>query len=393
MRHIQTRESAIEELLSAAEAGDLETVGSILDGRMLIDVNAGQWSPRRLALGAREHWPRWGAEAGYSALHCAAAAGHAAVCARLLERGARPGATSRRGASPLMLACYGGHVETVECLLAYMGATLPPAAVDINAMMFDIVSDGPGPSALHLAAACASDSERGAAVVAALLRAGAAAHPAGVLRALPPGSSRDPLGLLSPLHLAAAHHNSAATRMLVAAGAWAQHAGPTGETALGLAQRAGLSPPRPGVGASQRESAQGRQAGWQVKAGSRQALARAATLRELRWLPAVRTLWCVVAGAEPCPLEPCPLRRLTRDALRLVCAAVVAAHYPSSKAGADAATGEGGAEAGGRAAEESSESSHEEGACERHAHQDGASINGLLFQCQLAGEPDDRAVW
>ena len=100
-----------------------------------------------------------------------------------------------------MLACYGGHVETVECLLAYMGATLPPAAVDINAMMFDIVSDGPGPSALHLAAACASDSERGAAVVAALLRAGAAAHPAGVLRALPPGSSRDPLGLLSMQHL------------------------------------------------------------------------------------------------------------------------------------------------------------------------------------------------
>ena len=197
--HIKTRECAIEELLSAAEAGDLETIGTILDGKMFIDVNAEQWSPRRLALDAQEHWPRWSAEAGYSALHCAAAAGHASVCARLIERGAQPHSTSRRGATPLMLACYGGHLETVECLLAYLrDDTVTPCTIDapescgtaLDAMMHGVIADGArGPSALHLACACTSDPQRSAAVVAALLCAGGAAHPAGVLRTLPPASS------------------------------------------------------------------------------------------------------------------------------------------------------------------------------------------------------------
>ena len=78
--------------------------------------------------------------------------------------------------------------------------------------------------------------------------------------------------------------------------------------------------------------------------------ARAQTLRELRWLPAVRTLWCVVAGAEASgPRGACPLRKLTRDALRLVCAAVVAAHLPEAE-GVDEpeeACGPGRAERGG----------------------------------------------
>jgi hypothetical protein len=197
--HIKTRECAIEELLSAAEAGDLETIGTILDGKMFIDVNAEQWSPRRLALDAQEHWPRWSAEAGYSALHCAAAAGHASVCARLIERGAQPHSTSRRGATPLMLACYGGHLETVECLLAYLrDDTVTPCTIDapescgtaLDAMMHGVIADGArGPSALHLACACTGDPQRSAAVVAALLCAGGAAHPAGVLRTLPPASS------------------------------------------------------------------------------------------------------------------------------------------------------------------------------------------------------------
>ena len=399
--HIKTRECAIEELLSAAEAGDLETIGSILDGKMFIDVNAGQWSPRRLALEAIEHWPRWSAEAGYSALHCAAAAGHTAVCARLIERGATPHSTSRRGATPLMLACYGGHFETVECLIAHLREGTVPGGCGtaLDAMMHGVISDGtPGPSALHLACACTSDPQRGAAVVAALLRAGAAAHPAGVLRTLPPGSSYAPpdhqdtgyifsllrlqpatsstdpgqytcslrvapLGLLSPLHLAAAHHNAAAVRHLIAAGAWAQHAGPTGETAHGLAQRQGASMSTPllipGAGAAEGASE-----------------ARAETLRELRWLPAVRTLWCVVAGAEPSGTrEPCPLRKLTRDALRLVCAAVVAAHFPEEEE--DVAEAEEGGEAGG----------------ENDAPKDGAAaIDRLLMGCQLTGEDEAGAV-
>ena len=375
--HIKTRECAVEELLSAAEAGDLETIGGILDGKMFIDVNAGQWSPRRLALNAQEHWPRWSAEAGYSALHCAAAAGHAAVCARLIERGATPHSTSRRGATPLMLACYGGHLETVECLLAHLREDKAPGGCGaaLDAMMQGVIADGNlGPSALHLACASSAEPQRSAAVVAALLRAGAAAHPAGVLRTLPPGSSYAPrereassgphtfsllrvvpptpgggsspkytcslrvapLGLLSPLHLAATKHNAAAVRHLVAAGAWVQHAGPTGETALELAQRHATE------GAAARVLAPAAAPG-----GASEALTEACaqTLRELRWLPAVRTLWCVVAGAEPSGARgACPLRKLTRDALRLVCAAVVAAHLPEEP---EEACGPGRAEHGG----------------------------------------------
>ena len=81
--------------------------------------------------------------------------------------------------------------------------------------------------------------------------------------------------------------------------------------------------------------------------------ARAQTLRELRWIPAVRTLWCVVAGAEASGARgACPLRKLTRDALRLVCAAVVAAHLPEAEGVDEAqepeeACGPGGAEHGG----------------------------------------------
>ena len=402
--HIKTRECAVEELLSAAEAGDLETIGGILDGKMFIDVNAGQWSPRRLALDAQEHWPRWSAEAGYSALHCAAAAGHAAVCARLIERGATPHSTSRRGATPLMLACYGGHLETVECLLAHLREDKAPGgcgAALVDAMMHGVIADGdPGPSALHLACASSAEPQRSAAVVAALLRAGAAAHPAGVLRTLRPGSSYAPrereastgpytfsllravpptpgggsspkyacslrvapLGLLSPLHLAAAKHNAAAVRHLVAAGAWVQHAGPTGETALELAQRHAAT-----EGAAARVLAPAVAAG-----GASEALmeARAQTLRELRWLPAVRTLWCVVAGAEASGARgACPLRKLTRDALRLVCAAVVAAHVPEAE-GVDEA----------EEPEEACGPGHAE-----HGGEDGRAvpIDRLLMGCQL----------
>ena len=102
--------------------------------------------------------------------------------------------------------------------------------------------------------------------------------------------------------------------------------------------------------------------------------ARSETLRELRWLPAVRTLWCVVAGAEPsCAREPCPLRKLTRDALRLVCAAVVAAHFPEEEE--DVAEAEEGGEAGG----------------EKQAPKDGLAIDRLLMGCQLTGADDPRA--
>ena len=98
--------------------------------------------------------------------------------------------------------------------------------------------------------------------------------------------------------------------------------------------------------------------------------ARAQTLRELRWIPAVRTLWRVVAGAEASGARgACPLRKLTRDALRLVCAAVVAAHVPEAE-GVDEA----------EEPEEACGPGHAE-----HGGEDGRAvpIDRLLMGCQL----------
>ena len=61
--------------------------------------------------------PSEGALNGSTALHAAAATGHAAVVEALLEAGANPQAAGRTGASPLQLAAAMGHVAAVRALV------------------------------------------------------------------------------------------------------------------------------------------------------------------------------------------------------------------------------------------------------------------------------------
>lgn len=67
------------------------------------------------------------AEDGTTALHAAAATGHAAAVTLLLDAGADPQATGRNGATPLHLAAAMGHAAAVAALLRG-GATLVDAA-------------------------------------------------------------------------------------------------------------------------------------------------------------------------------------------------------------------------------------------------------------------------
>ena len=339
-RHAKTRECAIEELLTAAEKGLHDEMQNILDGVVpdgaappfLLDPSATQWSARRLAMNIRTFWPRWGAEAEYTALHCSAATGRLSVCALLLEHGANPNARSRHGVTPLMLAAFGGHVAVVELLLR--------RGAEPDAAMHGIVPDhSDGPCVLHLACACQEggvtrqEHERSAAIVGILLGAGAPAHPR--CTPLAPSPGLDPLEMLSPLHLAAANHNAEAVRLLIAEGAWVQHPSPMGLSALGLA-RYGCSDPRcASILLSLRDSPSSQP--WHC----RHVWSGAATVRELCWVPAVRTLWCSIAASpttDPGSVatltargeakDDAPIRLLTPDALRLVCQAVVMEHAP-----------------------------------------------------------------
>lgn len=63
---------------------------------------------------------------GASALHLAAKNGHSEVCHELLEAEAVIEATDSGGWTPLIWACYKGHVSTVECLISKGGG-------DVNA--------------------------------------------------------------------------------------------------------------------------------------------------------------------------------------------------------------------------------------------------------------------
>lgn len=54
---------------------------------------------------------------GKDALHAASQMGHAEVLQLLLDAGGDPNRPADDGATPLLVACYGGHVRVVEMLL------------------------------------------------------------------------------------------------------------------------------------------------------------------------------------------------------------------------------------------------------------------------------------
>ncbi len=85
-------------LLAAARSGQVEAVDVLLDAGANVD--------------AQETWN------GQSALMWAAAEGHAAVVARLIERGADINVRSNSGASALLFAARKGDMAAVETLLA-----------------------------------------------------------------------------------------------------------------------------------------------------------------------------------------------------------------------------------------------------------------------------------
>ena len=298
----KTAECAIDELFDAAASGDVPAISSLLDQRT-VDASALQWRPRQTAPRLRDLWPGWRAEAEYSALHCAAEAGHAAAVRVLLHRGVAPSMLTRNGLTPLHLAAAMGHVDVAGELMA---------AMDVSRSRSRSGCEGRELSPLHLAC-CAEDREAGAAIAGALLLAGATPH---VL-------DRD---ARTPLHYAGATRNAGACAHLLAAGAWLQRTDGAALTPLALV-----------VGS-----------GWGAGLGLGDA-GRLRAVRELRWVPAVRMLWLGhlsprsdgggevaregeafgggdASGGGASGGEGGALRSLTRDLVRLIASFVIASH-------------------------------------------------------------------
>lgn len=340
----QTVDCRTAALLDAADLGDVEAVCQILDDRTNnnLKADAAQWTLRRLAPRLGELWPGWSAQPAACALHCAAQHGHEKVVGALLERGAPVAQETRHGVTPLHLASFGGHAEVVTLLLTH--------SADPNPCCRDLFGAS-GPSPLHLAGGSAFELWPGSSSVATvattrwqrqhrgstssgrdsagedingarcamlLLDAGASVH------AVDMSTGR------TPLHYAALQRNPALCACLVRAGAWLQVLDAGGETPISLARQE-----RSKRSASSHDE--------HVDAGERrttatdQEMAAAAVLQELRWLPAVRTLWLghikgditSAAGTESRDegLQS-PLRRLSRDVVRLIAQCIVRNHAP-----------------------------------------------------------------
>ena len=220
----------------------------------------------------------WHAQCSATALHLAAAHGHLDCVRVLLLRGADPRALTRSlcGATPSMLAAFGGHAAVLACLEA--ASDRPHPATRLSPLLLAAAAAGGNGATAEEAA------EAAAACVGVLLGAGAAS------RVAPDGASA---GGLTPLHVAAALHRASACARLVEVGSSVQRRDAAGRTPLDYARRA------------------------QPAAGEE---AQRATLRALLWLPQVRLLWL---GQRSTP--GVGLGKLDRDAMLLVCSAVVGA--------------------------------------------------------------------
>ena len=335
-----TPECAAAHLFECVEAGDCAQVASLIAQRV-VAVDVRQWTPRRISPGIDKFWPRGSAEQDCQAVHCAAAAGKLDALRVLLDLGASAEARTRGGMTPLHLAALGAHPHVVAALCA-----LPPPGDARRAYVeAPMGASADGPTALHLCLAakralppaprrgCATRTTTNAArphadrlaTLDALLDAGADPNtPA-------PGG-------ITPLHVAAASLDAHACARLVRAGAWVQATDEQGCTPLDKARGAAAS-----AEAIAREYVMPPEDRAAMKA---MAAAAPEVVAALQWLPSVRLLWLGhVSGAaqpgarmhddgdgaeadETAGAVASPLRSLTRDALRLVCAAVVAAHSP-----------------------------------------------------------------
>lgn len=119
-----------EDLVSAAELGNLKTLRRLLDAGISPESRKGQWSAlsRAALFGQTEavealldaganinaHNPALG-----SAVYLAAAARHDALLSRLLKRGADPNLTPDWGLTPLMVAAQQGNLSAVSVLLEH----------------------------------------------------------------------------------------------------------------------------------------------------------------------------------------------------------------------------------------------------------------------------------
>ena len=98
----------MQELHRAAEAGDTETLQSLLAAGLDPD---GTLAGQQLCLSEEQR-----ERASWTPLHRAAAAGQAAAVGALIAAGASPAARSSAGLQPLHLAAQGGHVSSILAL-------------------------------------------------------------------------------------------------------------------------------------------------------------------------------------------------------------------------------------------------------------------------------------